>query len=365
MSDQDQNKDASGLTFISGLSRRHVLQLGAAAVGAVACPAIVRAQSGGKVFVRTSGGSYQDGLQAGTWNEFTKKTGIEVVPVPANTAKLIAMAEAKSAEIDLVDGNAGAILSLEEKGFFEPLDRSRFSLTDLKDISTVTPHYMEYNAFAGALVYNETAFPDRHPQSWAEFWDVKTFPGKRILQDAKAIAPDLEFALLADGVPVEKLYPLDTDRAFKKLRAIRPSVVKFYDSGALGASLLAEKTAVLGSLWTNRVEALRKNGAPIAIEWNQAMRLAEHTGIVKNAPNRDNAYRLLDYSMSPEVQARTLPQMGLSPSNKRAFDFIDAKVASTLPTAPANMARGFDQDASWWLKNRAQVAQRWEDFLLE
>lgn len=352
------------VTVSSQLSRRTVLKLGAAAVGALAAPAVLRAQAGGKVFVRTSGGSYQEGLQKGTWNDFTAQTGIEVVAVPANTAKLIAMAESGATEIDLVDANAGATLSLVEKGFFEPLDKSRFELTKLEDIATVTDHYLEYSAFAGALVYNEEVFADGHPGSWAEFWDVDRFPGKRTLQDAKAIAPDLEFALLADGVAIDKLYPLDIDRAFRMMEKIRPSIVKFYDSGALGASLLAEKTAVLGSLWTNRAAVLRKDGAPIGIEWNQAMRLAEHSAIVRNAPNRDNAYKLLDYSLSPEAQARTLPALGLSPSNKRAFESIPAEEAALLPTAEKNMPLGFDQDASWWLKNRAEVAQRWEEFLL-
>ena len=213
--------------FSSNPSRRTLLRAGVATAGLLAMPAIVRAQAGGKVFVRTSGGSYQEGLQKGTWNDFTAKTGIEVVPVPANTAKLIAMAEAGSTEIDLVDANGGATLTLVEKGFFEPLDKSRFELTKVEDIAVVAEHYIEYNAFAGALVYNTETFASGHPTSWAEFWDADKFPGKRMLQDAKAIAPELEFALLADGVPIDQLYPLDLDRAFKKMREIRPHIVKF------------------------------------------------------------------------------------------------------------------------------------------
>ena len=335
-----------------------------AGAAVIAAPYVVRAQSGGRVLVRTSGGSYQDALQAGTWNSFTQKTGIEVVGVAANTGKLLAMVEAGSRELDIVEGNAVAILTLQAKGALQPLDVARFEYTDPKDIGTVGPDFLSYASFAEALVYNTQAFPNGHPTDWKDFWDVSRFPGKRMLQDAKAIAPNLEFALLADGVPVDKLYPLDIDRAFVKLKQIKPHVVKFFDSGALGASLLAEKTAVLGSLWTNRVETLRKGGAPLAIEWNQAMRLTEYTAVLKNAPNRDAAMRLLDYSSSPEAQARTLPQIGLSPENKRAFEFIAKDVAATLPTFPAIASKGFEQDAGWWLKNRAQVATRWEEFLL-
>ena len=279
----------------STYSRRSIIGGLVAGAAVIAAPYVVRAQSGGRVLVRTSGGSYQDALQAGTWNSFTQKTGIEVVGVAANTGKLLAMVEAGSRELDIVEGNAVAILTLQAKGALQPLDVARFEYTDPKDIGTVGPDFLSYASFAEALVYNTQAFPNGHPTDWKDFWDVSRFPGKRMLQDAKAIAPNLEFALLADGVPVDKLYPLDIDRAFVKLKQIKPHVVKFFDSGALGASLLAEKTAVLGSLWTNRVETLRKGGAPLAIEWNQAMRLTEYTAVLKNAPNRDAAMRLLDY----------------------------------------------------------------------
>ncbi len=350
----------------SGPSRRTVVK-GAAALGAVAAvgaPAIVRAQSGGRVLVRTSGGSFQEALQAGTWNAFTELTGIEVVPVPANTAKLLAMVEADATQLDLVEANGIAILTLEEKGALEPLDTSKFEFTDPADLGVVTEHYTGYLIFAEALAYNTDAFPDRHPMSWAEFWDVEAFPGPRMLQDAKAIAPNLEFALLADGVAVADLYPIDVDRAFAKLAEIKPNIVKWHDSGALGASIMAEGTAVLGSLWTNRVIVLKKDGAPLDVEWNQAMRMHEYSAILKNAPNRDNALRLLDFASSPEAQAKTLPVIGLSPFNVKAYELIDPAVAATLPFSPENRPIGFDNNSGWWLENRAEIAERWQEFLL-
>lgn len=45
--------------------------------------------------------------------------------------------------------------------------------------------------------YNTTAFGLNHPRDWAEFWDVKGFPGGCMLEDMSAEFPSLEFALLA------------------------------------------------------------------------------------------------------------------------------------------------------------------------
>ena len=316
------------------ITRRNVLAGTGAAAIALAAPGIVGAQSGGKIFVRTSGGSYQDALQAGTWNKFTELTGIEVVPVPANTAKLLAMVESGEGGLDVAEANATAIVTLESKGALDTLDTSNFEYTDVADLSIVTDTYLDYATFAEAMCYNTDSFPDKHPTNWKEFWDVESFPGSRMLQDAKAIAPNLEFALLASGVPVDELYPIDIDRAFAKLLEIKPHIVKFFDSGALGASLLAEGTVILGSLWTNRVLALKKDGAPVDIEWGQNMRLHEYSAVLKGAPNRDNALRLIDYATSAEAQAATLPVIGLSPANAKAFALLDPSVTATLPGSP-------------------------------
>src|SRR3546814_15744266 len=67
------------------------------------------------------------------------------------------------------------------------------------------------------------------PRNWADFWDVKRFPGKRGMR--KTPKYSLEFALMADGVPADQVYPTlrtprGVDRAFRKLDEIKPNVVR-------------------------------------------------------------------------------------------------------------------------------------------
>ena len=57
------------------------------------------------------------------------------------------------------------------------------------------------------------------PQSWADFWNLKEFPGKRTL--GRISQSVLEAALLADGVPFDKLYPIDVKRALEKIKEIK------------------------------------------------------------------------------------------------------------------------------------------------
>ena len=49
-----------------------------------------------------------------------------------------------------------------------------------------------------------------------------------------AMAATFECALMADGVDPANLYPIDWDRAFKSLDKIKPSILKWWKSGAEG-----------------------------------------------------------------------------------------------------------------------------------
>ena len=57
------------------------------------------------------------------------------------------------------------------------------------------------------ICYNKKKWPgEHHPKSWADFWDVKKFPGTRGLR--RSAKYTLEIALLADGVaPGERHLP--------------------------------------------------------------------------------------------------------------------------------------------------------------
>ena len=87
------------------------------------------------------------------------------------------------------------------------------------------------------IIYNTAAFSKgKHPRSWAEVWDAKAFPGPRTFNFGGGTTPQLEFALLADGVPLSQVYPIDIERAWKKYDQLRPLVSKWYVSHAQACS---------------------------------------------------------------------------------------------------------------------------------
>jgi len=353
----------------SAATRREMLKGGAAfgaaaALGVMARAQPARAAGGGKIVVRTPGGAYEEVLKKAVFTPFTAETGIEVVPFSTNIAKIVAMVESGNIQIDVADMGEFTCVTFAKRGALEKIDKSKFSRTDIADLDAVHDFYMGENTYSTILGYNKEAFPGKHPTSWAEFWDVKSFPGGRMLEDMGAEYPNLEFALLADGVPMDKLYPIDIPRAFKKLKDIRSQITKFWDTGAVSAEMLATKQVVLGSAWNGRVQALIDSGAPVAIEWNQAARQIQGLCILKGAANVEAAHKYLDFALQPKPQAEVAKLIGYGPVNKKAFDMIDAKTAAKLPTAPEYLKTSFKTDATWWVEHREEVATKWQAFLL-
>jgi putative spermidine/putrescine transport system substrate-binding protein len=356
-------------------TRRQVFRMGMRIAGGVIASAATSriapqafAQSGvGQVIVRALGGAYEDAERRSIFDPFTKATGIKVITVPATLTQVLAMVRSGSVQLDVLDlGESGTIL-LDRAQALAPIDYGKFKLTNPSDLdaSIRRPNMVGNIYFATVLGYSKTHFARIHPRSWAEFWDVERFPGPRSLEGIEAGDVPLEFALLADGVPFDKLYPIDVDRAFRSLSRIKKSVVKWWTTGAESAELLQSGQVVAMDIWNGRIQGPIDKGAPLAIEWNQAMRLKQFWSIVRGSPNAGNALRLIDFALQPQVQADLARYIPYGPTNKKAFRYLSKTDAEKLVSSPQHFKVSFDQDAYWWADHLDMVAKRWETWLLK
>jgi putative spermidine/putrescine transport system substrate-binding protein len=348
------------------LTRRNVLLAGATVLAA---PYVWSrpARAAGQVIVRNPGGAYSDAQKAYIYDPFTKETGIEVVIVPSTMAKMLAMVKSGSAEMDVADAGFDGLVTLDKASALAPIDYGSWKYTDPKDVSNeyMTANKVGLCLYATVLGYNKEAIPEgKQPKSWAEFWDVAKFPGDRMMADMASGMPNLEFALIADGVPMDKIFPLDIDRAFKSLSKVKPYVKKFWDTGALSAQMLADKDVVMGSIWNGRLQAAADKGAPLAIEWNQHMLQIQGYGIFKDGPNPKNAQLLVDYGLSPKAQLGLPKELSYGPINRKSFDLLSADIVAKLPGSPEQLKHSFLQDIDWWDQNRAKVNSIWSKWIL-
>ncbi|MFO1328567.1 MAG: ABC transporter substrate-binding protein [Rubrivivax sp.] len=320
-----------------------------------------------QVTVRTPGGVFDDIKRETVYEPFKKETGIEVVPVAATIAKLMAMMKSGQNELDVIDTGDNALLELERLNYMQPIPYNDFKYTNPNDIDAAVRRKFQVGSFIYAMVmaYNTKAIkPGSEPKSWADFWDVNKIPGRRTLADMASGSIGLEYALLADGVPMDKLYPLDIDRGLKVISRIRAQIPKFWDTGALSSTMLTNGEVVMGSLWSTRVHAAMSEGAPLGISWNQNALLVQSYGIPAGTKNVEAARKYIDYASSPEVQSRWLTKYKAIPVNVKSYGAASKDLMDPATGTPWTKSKGFLLDIEWWANNRTKVSDAWSKWLV-
>ncbi len=318
--------------------------------------------SGRQMVFASWGGSYQDAQKVSYCDPFAKATGVEVIQDgPMNGGKLRTMVEAGQPIWDVVDVTDIFLYANENKGLFEKIDES------IVDTSHVAPEFV-HDQGIGCIVwsynvgYNTDAFPDgNHPKNWADIFDLKKFPGKRMLRDRAY--PTLEQALLADGIAPADLYPLDVDRAFTKLDTIKDEVV-FWTSNSQSQQLLTDGAVSCGMILNGRAYDLVKKGGPVNISWDQVIISADFFAIPKGAANADVAQHFMNYMTAADNQAKMANLIAYSPVNPTAFAGIKDEVKPWLSTNPENASKGFVINAGYWRDNLDRLTERWNEWKL-
>lgn|SRR6266540_1705753 len=230
------------------------------------------AQQGGKIVYLGIGGATQDALRKALFEPFQKETGIQVVEDTGLGQERVE-AEVKSGRpsIDFLTTSTNTYLTFLGKDLLAPIDYKYYDPADIKSMPEATRlKFAVDSVFVGlVMAFSKQAFPDGkpQPQSWADFWDVKKFPGKRTLPYCDVLEgawPLPEAALLADGVAADKLYPLDIPRAVKKLQELAPNVVWWRNTSQPG-QYMATQEAVMAMDSSGRMNGMLDKGVPLKI----------------------------------------------------------------------------------------------------
>lgn len=323
---------------------------------------------GGRLVVVSWGGAYQRAQTQAFFDRFSKQFGIRMIQEsPTDLARIVAMVDSRNVTWDVVDVESREPEFLGPAGYLEELD---YSIID----GRFTPGPAKYpwaigNIFwSTVLVYDEKAFPAGGPQSWKDFWDVKRFPGPRSLRNHPY--GNLVFALLADGVPPDKIYPMTdemVDRAFKKLDQIKPHITVWWTAGSQPAELLSRREVVMTSAYNGRIFEIQQEGVPARIVWNGGHASIDFWVIPKGAPNRELAQLFVAWATIPENQAQIARYITYGPPDRRAWDHVDpnwAPVKAGLPSDPENLKVQAITDGMWWGKNLDKLLERWNEWIL-
>jgi putative spermidine/putrescine transport system substrate-binding protein len=331
-------------------------------IAAAAALAVLPALAQSALTVVNFGGANGNAQKKAYYEPFEKATGTKVVPVEYNgeQAKVKAMVEAKNVTWDVVEVESPDVGRGCDEGLFEKLDYAKIgNKADFAPKAAVTDCGVAIFVWSTVLAYDGDKLKNP-PKNWADFWDVKKYPGKRGMR--KGARYNLEFALLADGVKPADVYKLlatkeGADRAFKKLTELKANI-QWWEAGAQPPQFLVAGDVAMSTAYNGRIDAAQREGKNLKVNWTNQIYDLEYYTIVKGSPQRDAAYKFLALALSPQNQAVYSQNIAYGPTNTKALTQLDEKVLSNLPTSPDNAAGALEFNIRFWADQGEALEKR-------
>ncbi len=353
------------------ISRRNFLRTGALLGASGTIPlrlsGIANAQPSRPFVFCSWGGALQETEKKAFVEPFLEKKGISFQEAsPTTYAKIKAQVEANSVEWDLVTVGGQWLYQGGNAGLLEPMDYSVIKNDDLG------PEWKAKNGVytstgSTVVAYNTDAFPqDKAPKTWADFWNVKDFPGSRSLYSRMYY--NYEAALRAAGVPKDQIYPATEEKVrtmFQKIEEIKPNVAVWWTTGAQPPQLLSTGEVAVAMAWNGRILDARKNNAPVAMNLKTGIVWGNVLVIPKGSPYKDLAMQIINYAISEEAQDRYISIGTYGPVLAKSAAKATPEEASQLVTSADNLKDAVifndEQSAAYLAKYEAD----WQKFQLQ
>ena len=316
------------------------------------------------VTITTAGGDYGTGLKEAMWGPAGTELGYDMREETQSDSLAAVRMQVTSGTVttDVVHLGSPEGAQAAQLGLLQPLDYAVIDGAALPD-GAHSDYCYPFDSYGTVMAWNTKSFPNGGPQSWADFWDVEKFPGKRAL---RANAQDLlEAALLSEGVAPADVYTVlsedgGIDRAVARLAELKPSVSVWWTSGAQSAQLLKDGEADLVVTWNGRAQSVIDDGGPADYTFLGSIIGTDCFAVPKGAPNPEAAMKLIAAMTTPEREAKLTDFIAYGPVNPAAYEgglIADTKLKQ-LATAPGNLESSVFSKADWWTEHgeEAQVA---------
>lgn len=323
-----------------------------------------------QVIIASTGGAYDHALKEAWFDPFTAATGIAVTIVSATNAemraKATAMVKSDNVSWDLyLEGEIQAASDAHHQ-VTEDLTSfcARFSTkADLASNACAAGGAL-LQSTATLLAYRQNDNRQATPETWADMWDLGKFPGGRAFPNFDDPWRVIAAALLADGVKKDDLFPLDLDRAFRKLDEIRDGVTLWWKTGDQSVQGFRNGEYDLGQIWLTRAQAMKNEGLPIGWSYKASFLVGDRIALIKGAPNRENALKLIAFWLdNPAVQAKACDVLSCTPPSTEAISLMSVETRQSMPTMAEIKDSVIVPDAAWINANATMLLQRWNNWV--
>jgi putative spermidine/putrescine transport system substrate-binding protein len=272
-------------------------------------------------------------------------------------AQIRAQVSSLNVKWDVVEIEIADAIQACEEGLLEKIDHAVLGSAAIDDFY---PEALQNCAvgeliYAMVIAYNADQLSAEKPSLLTDFFDLKRFPGARGLRNAPVV--NLEWALMADGVPLDQVYQvLSTDaganRAFKVLDRIKEHIV-WWDDPIQPLALLRNKQVVMTMGYTGGIlDAIKNRNEDLAIVWDGQVWDMQVWVIPKETVNLQKALDFIVFASDPKRMAVQANHIAYAPARRSAMAFIDDSVRQYLPTANENAGNVLSIDYKWWFTHK-------------
>ncbi|HLI10794.1 MAG TPA: extracellular solute-binding protein [Alphaproteobacteria bacterium] len=351
------------------INRRDFIRRSAAATLAVsALPALTtrRAFAAAKeVNFATYGGMINENTRKVFAEPFEKETGIKV-NLGVNSSLALAklqVASGGSAQWDIVNLTGAEYEVAVKENLLAPYD---YKIVDPTHIAPEyrKPYGVKYSLFLFVMAWDRRKIPDdKAPRSWAEFWDTKRYPGKRSIYANVSDGDVLEIALLADGVPVDKLYPLDVERALKSLDRLGKRNIIWHTTNQEPIQQLISGEVALATAFNGRIVVADRGGAQIGYTPDYAGVSGNYLTVVRTSEHKHEAFEFLNYVLTnTKADVEYIKLTNYAMPNTQCLQYLPKSLVDTLPTSPTLKDKVFLKNDAWWAANLEKTTVRFKEW---
>jgi mannopine transport system substrate-binding protein len=334
------------------LTRRSMLRGAAAlAVSAGAVPLIGCGSSsgggssgggggGGSLTFSSLGGDYSRAYKDAFVEAFTKQTGTTVRfdDAPGQIyARLLAQNKSGNITWDVVEIGVDDFVGLSSQGYLMKLPADvKAKLAARSLAGSVSDYGVANGAGANNVIVSSNPHVKKPPLDPAQFFDVTNYPGVRgMWGDGYFDNPVM--ALYALGVPQDKLFPLDLDRAYQKLDDIRPHVKTWWTTGDQSQQLIRDNEVDINLMWDGRATGLKfDDKLDVNLSYQKSTVYGNTLVIPRGAPHPEPAERFLEFmAADPKGAAQWTAAVGYPSSAKDADKYLPQSQKVRLWTYPA------------------------------
>lgn len=320
------------------------------------------------------GGAYGAAQQVHQIDPYVAETGNQVLfeNYTGGIAEIKAQVESGRIQWDVVDIETIDLERACAEGLLEVIPRDILlpGADGTPAEEDFIPAALENECGVGEIVwstvfaYNHDTMGDKTPSTVQDLFNLDEFPGKRAFR--KRAQVNLEWALLADGVPADDVYdllatPEGQDRAFAKLDTIKDEIV-WFDSWSQAPQILNDGGAVMVQSANGRFfDAINRENRPFTMVWDGNIYDLDAWGIVKGTPRKDLALEFVAFTTSTKALAG-FQDVAYGPPRNSSMALVDADVIEHLPSS--HVDKGVKADGIFWADYGETLGEKFNEWLL-